>query len=79
MSDLEKILNDDLLKCKIVESVENPVRRVSLIKWTHDNTYSIAEVRKDTGKLEVTDLKAARGLDAYRQFYRKYGEIAIVS
>lgn len=28
MSDLEKILNDDLLKCKIVESVENPVRRV---------------------------------------------------
>lgn len=57
MSDLEKILNDDLLKCKIVESVENPVRRVDLIKWTHDNTYSIAEVRKDTGKLEVTDLK----------------------
>lgn len=30
MSDLEKILNDDLLKCKIVESVENPVRRVDL-------------------------------------------------
>lgn len=59
MSDLEKILNDDLLKCKIVESVENPVRRVDLIKWTHDNTYSIAEVRKDTGKLEVTDLKAS--------------------
>ena len=32
MSDLEKILNDDLLKCKIVESVENPVRRVDLIR-----------------------------------------------
>lgn len=79
MSDLEKILNDDLLKCEIVNSAENEVRRVDLIKWTHDNTYSIAEVRKDTGKLEVTDLKAARGLDAYRQFYRKYGEIAIVS
>lgn len=44
MSDLEKILNDDLLKCKIVESVENSVRRVDLIKWTHDNTFSIAEV-----------------------------------
>lgn len=70
MSDLEKILNDDLLKCKIVESVENPVRRVDLIKWTHDNTYSIAEVRKDTGKLEVTDLKAASGLDAYKHFYK---------
>lgn len=71
MSDLEKILNDDLLKCKIVESVENPVRRVDLIKWTHDNTYSIAEVRKDTGKLEVTDLKAASGLEAYKQFLQK--------
>lgn len=34
MSDLEKILNDDLLKCEIVESVENPVRRVDLIKCT---------------------------------------------
>lgn len=67
MSDLEKILNDDLLKCKIVESVENPVRRVDLIKWTHDNTYSIAEVRKDTGKLEVTDLKAASGLKAMQR------------
>lgn len=77
MSDLEKILNDDLLKCKIVESVENPVRRVDLIKWTHDNTFSIAEVRKDTGKLEVTDLKAASGLEAYKHFYRNYGDIAI--
>ena len=36
MSDLEKILNDDLLKCEIVESVENAARRVDLIKWTHD-------------------------------------------
>lgn len=77
MSDLEKILNDDLLKCKIVESVENPVRRVDLIKWTHDNTYSIAEVRKDTGKLEVKDLKAASGLEEYKHFYRNYGDIAI--
>lgn len=56
MSELEKILNDDLLKCEIVESVENAARRVDLIKWTHDNTFSVAEVNKDTGKLEVTDV-----------------------
>lgn len=77
MSDLEKILNDDLLKCKIVESVENPVRRVDLIKWTHDNTFSVAEVRKDTGKLEVTDLKVTSELAAYKHFYKNYGDIAI--
>lgn len=77
MSDLEKILNDDLLNCKIVESVENPVRRAALIKWTHDNTFSIAEVRKDTGKLEVTDLKTTSGLEAYKYFYRNYGDIVI--
>lgn len=77
MSDLEKILNDDLLKCKIVESVENPVRRVDLIKWAHDNTFSIAEVRKDTGKLEVTDLKVTSELAAYKYFYKNYGDIAI--
>ena len=77
MNDLEKILNDDLLKCEIVESVENPVRRVDLIKWTHDNTFSVAEVRKDTGKLEVTDIKATSELAAYRHFYKNYGDIAI--
>lgn len=79
MSELDKILNDDLLKCEIVESVENPVRRVDLVKWTHDNTFSIAEVRKDTGKLEVTDLKATSELEAYKYFYRKCGDIAIIS
>lgn len=77
MSDLEKILNDDLLKCEIVESVENAARRVDLIKWTHDNTFSVAEVNNDTGKLEVTDLKAASDLEAYKHFYRNYGDIAI--
>lgn len=41
---------------------------MDLIKWTHDNTFSIAEVRKDTGKLEVTDLKAASGLDTPKAF-----------
>lgn len=79
MSELEKILNDDLLKCEIVETAENKVRRVDLIKWTHDNTFSVAEVNKDTGKLEITDIQALSELDAYRQFYRKYGDIAIIS
>lgn len=79
MSELDKILNDDLLKCEIVESAENAVRRVDLIKWTHDKTYSVAEVRKDTGKLEVTDVPGTDELKAYKYFYRKYGEIAIIS
>ena len=48
MSDLEKILNDDLLKCEIVESVENAARRVDLIKWTADGSFSVADLRKDT-------------------------------
>lgn len=79
MSELDKILNDDLLKCEIIKSAENVARRVDLIKWTHDNTFSVAEVNKDTGKLEITDIQALSELDAYRQFYRKYGEIAIIS
>ena len=60
MSDLEKILNDDLLKCEIVESAENEVERVDLIKWTHDNTFSVAKVYKDTGKLEISDVPETR-------------------
>ena len=79
MSDLEKILNDDLLKCEIVESVENSARRVDLIKWTYDNTFSIAEVRKDTGNLDVTDVPGTDELEAYKCFYRKCGGIAIIS
>ena len=79
MSNLEKILNDDLLKCKIVESAENEVRRVDLIKWMHDNTFSIAEVRKDTGNLDVTDVPETDELEAYKYFYRKCGDIAIIS
>lgn len=75
MIELEKILNDDLLKCEIVESVENPVRRVDLIKWTHDNTFSIAEVRKDTGKLEVSDVPETDELEAYKYFYGKYWSV----
>ena len=56
MSDLEKILNDDLLKCEIVESVENAARRVDLIKWTHDGLFSVADLRKETGKLEISEV-----------------------
>ena len=79
MSELDKILNDDLLKCEIVESAENTVRRVDLIKWTHDNTFSIAEVNKDTGTLDVTDVPETDELKAYKNFYRKCGDIAIIS
>ena len=79
MSELDKILNDDLLKCEIVESAENTVRRVDLIKRPHDNTFSIAEVNKDTGKLEVTDVPETDELKAYKHFYRKCGDIAIIS
>ena len=77
MSELDEILNDDLLKCEIVESVENAARRVDLIKWTHDNTFSISEVRKDEGKLDVTDFPVTDELEAYKYFYRKCGDIAI--
>lgn len=77
MSDLEKILNDDLLKCKIVESVENPVRRVDLIKWTHDNSFSIAEVRKDTGKLEISEVPETNELEAYKYFYKTYWSFVV--
>ena len=77
MSELDEILNDDLLKCEIVKSVENAARRVDLIKWTYDNTFSISEVRKDEGKLDVTDVPETDELEAYKYFYRKCGDIAI--
>lgn len=74
MSELEKILNFDLLKCEIVESAENEARRVYLIKWTHDNTFSVAEVNKDTGKLDVTDVPETDEFEAHKYFYRNYGD-----
>lgn len=77
MSDLEKILNYDLLKCEIVESVENAAIRVDLIKWTHDNTFSVAKVRKDTGKLEVTDIKTTSETTALKQFYNDHWNAVI--
>lgn len=79
MSELDEILNDDLLKCEIVKTVENAAMRVSLIRWTHDNTFSVAEVHKDTGKLDVTDVPETDELKAYKYFYRKCGDIAIIS
>lgn len=70
MSDLKKILNDDLLKCEIVDSAENEVRRVDLIKWTHDGLFSIADLHKDTGKLEVYDVPELEEIEAYKFFYK---------
>lgn len=75
--ELEEIFEDDLLKCEIVESVENSVRRVDLVKWTHDGTFSIAEVRKDTCKLEVTDIPETDELEAYKYFYKTYWSFVV--
>ena len=77
MSELEKILNDDLLKCEIVESVENSARRVDLIKWKHDGLFSVADLRKDTGKLEISEVPKTHELEAYKYFYRNYGDIIL--
>ena len=79
MSELDEILNDDLLKCEIVWSVENAERRVDLIKWTHDNTFSVAKVRKDTGKLDVTDIKTTSETTALKQLYNDYWNAVIFS
>lgn len=76
-SELDKIFEDDLLKCEIVESVENSVRRVDLIKWTHDGTFSIAEVHKDTGKLDVTDIPETDEIEVYGYFFKNYADIAM--
>lgn len=46
MSELDEILNDDLLKCEIVVSAENTVRRVDLIKWTYDNTFPLPKYER---------------------------------
>lgn len=77
MSDLEKILNDDLMKCEIVETAENDVERVDLVKWTHDNTFSVAEVNKDTGKLEITDIKTTSESTALKKFYNDHWNAVI--
>lgn len=75
--ELDEIFEDDLLKCEIVESVENSARRVDLIRWTHDGTFSIAEVRKGTGKLEVTDISETDEIKVYGYFFKNYADIAM--
>ncbi len=77
MSELEKILNDDLLKCEIVESAENATRRVYLIKWTHDGLFSIADLHKDTGKLELSGVPETDDLEAYKYFYKHYWSFVV--
>ena len=72
-------MNDDLLKCEIVESVEHSARRVDLIKWTHDGLFSLADLRNETGKLEISEVTETDELEAYKYFYRKCGDIAIIS
>ena len=76
-SELEEIFEDDLLKCEIVESVENSARRVDLIRWTHDGTFSIEEVHKDTGKLEVIDIPETDEIKVYGYFFKNYADIAM--
>ena len=78
MSELDEILNDDLLTCEFVKSAENEVRRVDLIKWTHYNTFSVAEVHKDTGEIELTDFETSYS-EACEFFDKNYGGISTIS
>ena len=77
MSELDEILNDDLLKCEIVWSVENAERRVDLIKWTHDGLFSVADLRKDTGKLEISEVPETDYLEAYKYFCKTYWSFVV--
>lgn len=76
MSKLDEILNDDWLTCEIIKTAENEARRVDLIKWTHDKTYSVAEIRKDINELEITDFEASSYDEAYNFFCMKCDGIA---
>lgn len=49
--ELDEILNDDLLQCKVVKSADNEYVRVALLKWTFDNSFSIAMVVKSTKQI----------------------------
>lgn len=77
MSDLEKILNDDLLKCEIVESVETDKRRVDLIKWTFDGLFSVADLNKVSGKLVVSEIPEKEELEAYKYYYKTYWSVVM--
>ncbi len=50
--ELDEILNDDLLQCKVVKSADNEYVRIALIKWTKLNLYSIATIDKSTKQAE---------------------------
>lgn len=77
MSDLEKILNEDLLKCEIVESVETDRRRVDLIKWTFDGLFSVADLNKVSGKLVVSEIPEKEELEAYKYYYKTYWSVVM--
>lgn len=73
MSYLDKILDDDLLKCEVVASVENEDIKASLLRWVVDGTFSVAAVIKPTSKLtisqQITNEKDAR--DYFRKWYEE--------
>lgn len=48
---------------------------MDLIKWTHDNTFSVAKVYKDTGKLEISDVPETDELEAYKYFFKNYWSV----
>lgn len=77
MSELEKILNDDLLKCEIVESVETDKRRVDLIKWTFDGLFYVADLNKVSGKLVVSEIPEKEELEAYKYYYKTYWSVVM--
>lgn len=77
MSGLEEILNGDLPKCEIVESVENATRRVDLIKWAADGLFSVADLRKDAGKLEISEVPCTEELEAYKYYYKTYWSFVV--
>ena len=79
MSELDEILNDDLLTCEIIKTAENEARRVDIIKWKHDNTFQVIELLKDACELEITDFEASSYDEAYKLFCEKCDGIATAS
>lgn len=77
MSELDEILNDDLLKCEIVKSVENDDVKASLLKWVVDGTFSVAAVIKPTKKLTISQ-QISNENDA-REYFKKWYEDVYVA
>jgi hypothetical protein len=50
---------------------------VDLIKWTHDGLFSVADLRKDTGKLEIQEVPETEELEAYKYFYKHYWSFVV--